>query len=283
LSRASGAAGDYLVPSDVEQQILEAARAESAIGRLAREVTSDGGSTPQVPVSTVHGTAAWVAENASVTGSDETFAQVALGAFKSTTKVIVSEELAKDARVPFDAYLASEVGQRIGTLEGAAFVTARAPANRRDWSRNVTAVTAATGSATAFKLADLVTIFKALPSQYRPRASWIINPDDFGSLASLVDTAGALVLPSLQGDPPSLFGRPVEVDANLAAPAANAKSLIFGDIATAYTIRRVAGVSVQRLEELHSDSGQLGYRARERVDGRVVLAEAARVLSHSAT
>ena len=160
---------------------------------------------------------------------------------------------------------------------------ARAPANRRDWSRNVTAVTAATGSATAFKLADLVTIFKALPSQYRPRASWIINPDDFGSLASLVDTAGALVLPSLQGDPPSLFGRPVEVDANLAAPAANAKSLIFGDIATAYTIRRVAGVSVQRLEELHSDSGQLGYRARERVDGRVVLAEAARVLSHSAT
>jgi len=79
------------------------------------------------------------------------------------------------------------------------------------------------------------------------------------------------------------LGRPVELDDNLAAPAANAKSLVFGDITAAYTVRRAAGVALQRLEELHSDSGQLGYRARERVDGRVVLADSARALAHSAT
>ena len=90
------------------------------------------------------------------------------------------------------------------------------------------------------------------------------------------------MLPSVQSESPSLFGRPVELDANLPAPA-NAKSLVFGDIATAYAIRRMGGISVQRLDELHSDTGQLGYRARERVDGRVVLADAARALAHSAT
>jgi len=167
--------------------------------------------------------------------------------------------------------------------EGAAFAVGSGSGQPQGLIPNVTAVTAATGSATTYKLADLVAVYKAVPAPYRARATWIVHPDDFANLASLADTAGGLVLPGLQSDTPSLLGRPVEIDANLAAPAANAKSLIFGDIATAYTIRRVAGVSVQRLEELHSDSGQLGYRARERVDGRVVLADAARVLAHSAT
>jgi len=58
---------------------------------------------------------------------------------------------------------------------------------------------------------------------------------------------------------------------------------VFADFEAAYTIRRVAGISVQRLEELYSDNGQLGYRAVERVDGRVTLPDAARVLAHSAT
>jgi len=91
------------------------------------------------------------------------------------------------------------------------------------------------------------------------------------------------VLPSLQSAEPSLLGRPVEIDAGLATPAASARSAVFGDFQAAYTIRRVAGISVQRLEELYSDNGQLGYRAVERVDGRVTLPDAARVLAHSAT
>ena len=111
----------------------------------------------------------------------------------------------------------------------------------------------------------------------------MFHPSAFSSLASLTDSSGGLVLPSLQSEAPSLFGRPVEVDANFPAPAATARSAVFADFQAAYTIRRVSGVSVQRLEELHSDNAQLGFRARERVDGRVVLADAARVLAHSAT
>ena len=132
------------------------------------------------------------------------------------------------------------VGQRIGTLDGAAFATGSGSGQPQGLVPNVTAVTAATGSATRYTLADIVSVYKAVPAAYRSRSTWIVHPDDFANLASLADTAGGLVLPSLQTDAPSLFGRPVELDANLAAPAANAKSLIFGDIATAYTIRRVS-------------------------------------------
>jgi HK97 family phage major capsid protein len=283
LSRASGAGGNFLVPADLEEQIVSAARAESAIARLANEFVTASGATLTIPSAPVGGTASWVAENSLATPSDPTLGEVPLGAFKSATRVVVSEELARDARVHFDAYLSDEIGRRLGVVQGAGFASGSGTGQPQGLAPTVTAVTAATGSATAYKLADLVAVYKALPPAYRLRATWIVHPDDFASLAALVDTAGALVLPSLQRAEPSLFGRPVELDAYLPAPAAGARSLVFADIKSAYAVRRVAGVSVQRLDEIYSDNGQLGYRGRERVDGRVVLADAARALAHSAT
>jgi len=283
LSRASGAAGNFLCPIDLERMILEAARAETAIGRLAREITTDSGSTIVLPVAQTHGAAAWTAEGAATTPSDETFAEVPMGAPKASTKIIASEELAQDSLANFDEYLAEEIGRRLGVIEGLSFANGSGSGQPLGLAGNVATVTAATGSSTAYRLADITSTYRALPAPYRAKATWLIHPDDYAGLASLTDSAGALVLPSLQGDAPHLFGRPVELEAYLAAPAAGAKSLIFGDVRQAYTIRRVSGISVQRLEELHSDGGQLGYRGRERVDGRVALADAARVLVHSAS
>ena len=281
LSRASGAAGNFLVPADVEDKIVSAARTQSAIARLARTVTTDSGSTLTVPVSTSHGTAAWQGENAAGTSTDDTFAEVPLGAFKASTRTIPCEELARDSRVPFD-----ELGRRLVLLESVAFAAGSGTGQPQGISvaaGAVPVVTAATGSTASFKLADIVSTYNALPAAYHATATWVFHPTTFASLASLADTAGGLVLPSLQSAEPSLLGRPVEIDAGLAAPAASARSAVFADFEAAYTIRRVAGISVQRLEELYSDNGQLGYRAVERVDARVTLPDAARVLAHSAT
>ena len=144
-------------------------------------------------------------------------------------------------------------------------------------------VTAATGSATSFKLADVRAAYDALPVAYRANASWIFSPSAFSSLASLTDSAGALVLPTLHYLEPSLFGRPVYVSPDFPAAAANARSAAFGDWNVAYTVRRVRGLGVQRLLEMHTDNGQIGERVFERVDGRPILTEAAVVLRNSAT
>jgi len=70
---------------------------------------------------------------------------------------------------------------------------------------------------------------------------------------------------------------------NLAAVGANAKSAIVGDFSKGYTIRRVNGVFMQRQNELHSDSGQVGFRSYLRLDGKVLLADALRVVAFAAT
>ncbi|MBP3672669.1 MAG: phage major capsid protein, partial [Oscillospiraceae bacterium] len=59
--------------------------------------------------------------------------------------------------------------------------------------------------------------------------------------------------------------------------AAGAKPILFGDFSS-YWIADRQGRSFQRLNELYAATGQVGFRATQRVDGRLVLAEAMRCL-----
>jgi HK97 family phage major capsid protein len=286
LSKASSAAGGYLVPTSFDDQITAARRARAVIGAVSREVVTSDGTQMLFPSTTAHGVATWTAENVAYTASDETFGQVTVGAFKGATKVIVSEELARDAAADFEGYLADELGLRIATLEETAFAVGDGtgkPLGITTSTNGVSTVTAATGSSTGFRLADVNAVWAAVPDGYKPNASWIMSPSAFRSLAVLVDTAGGLVLPTLHAAEPTLFSRPVYQSADLPAAAANARSIVVGDFRLGYLVRRVRGVAVQRQEEIHSDNGQIGFRAFERVDGRVILADALRILINSAT
>jgi hypothetical protein len=51
----------------------------------------------------------------------------------------------------------------------------------------------------------------------------------------------------------------------------------------AYGIRRVRGISMQRQDELHADTGGIGYRLYSWVDGKLLLGAAAVLRQHSAT
>jgi HK97 family phage major capsid protein len=112
LSKASGAAGAYAVPTGFYDRVIAVERFKRSIASLATEVRTDSGETIEVPLVSAHGTAAWTAENASYVPSDETFAQGSRGAFKAAAKVIVFEELIADSGFDLAAYLANELGEQ---------------------------------------------------------------------------------------------------------------------------------------------------------------------------
>ena len=285
LSKAASGGG-FLVPEDVASMVMSAARSASPIARLAQEFVTDKGGTLGVAVAATHGTASWVAESGAITPSDDTITQVNLGAFKANTKIIVSEELRDDEAVDLDRFLAVELGGRIGLLEAAAFATGDGsgkPTGAVHASSTFTVSTAPTGNVTAYSKAAILQFFLALPEAYRAEASWILHPTDFANLAALEHASGGLTFPTLQNDPPSLMGRPVFMDASLPTPAASAKSLLVGDFRLGYGVRRVSDISIKRQEELHSDSGQIGYRLFSRVDGKPLLPAAVLIGAHSAT
>jgi HK97 family phage major capsid protein len=290
LSKGTTTAGGYLVPTDFYNQLIRALRFMGSVSSLATEIVTDSGDTIQVPANTAHGTAAWLAEAGSYTPTDETFAQVSLGANKATSKIIVSEELLQDSAFDLDAFLAREFGERIGVLENTANVKGSGTGQPQgilssNTASNITTVTAATGNATAFTYSALVSAIFSLPKQYRDNAAFIVNDTSARNLYLMLDSQGRPLwnVNVATTGPDTFLGYPIYTDPDVPAPAAGNISVLFGDWKRTYMIRRVTGFGIQRQNELHSDSGQVGFRGYERVDGRVVLAAAAIALAHSAT
>jgi HK97 family phage major capsid protein len=113
------------------------------------------------------GAAAWVAESGSYTPVDATITQQNLSAFKSATKIIVSEELRADEAVQMDAWLAAELGARLGALQENAFCIGDGsgkPLGLVHASSTIPVVTASAGSTLKYTVADLLAVVKALPS-----------------------------------------------------------------------------------------------------------------------
>lgn len=285
LSRATGAAGNFLVPTDMANQIIEARRWLGTFGNLANEIVTDGGETINLPVVSAFGAAAHTAENAATSESDETFGQVALGAHKVTRKTRVSEELVQDNGFPLDQYLGRWLGESIALVEESAYISGSGTGQAQGVLPALPTYTAATGNATSFSYSELVRGMFTLPAQYEAQASWLVSRSSARNLYLMVDGQGRPLwnVNVAASAPDTFLGFPIYTHPDMPAPAASTRSIAFGDWRRAYTIRRVRGFSLQRQGELHSDNGQVGFRGLTRYDGRVTLAEAGVALVHSAT
>jgi HK97 family phage major capsid protein len=68
---------------------------------------------------------------------------------------------------------------------------------------------------------------------------------------------------------PKILDHPYIINQDMAAPAANAYSMLFGDVSN-YILRKVGTPTVLRLVERYADYLQVGLTAFFRVDGQLV-------------
>ena len=106
---------------------------------------------------------------------------------------------------------------------------------------------------------------------------------DASALRKLKDSNGQyLWQPSLQaGQPDRLLGYEIYTSPYAPTLAAGALSIAFGDFQS-YWIADRTGRTVQRLNELYSTNGQVGFVATERVDGKIILPEGIQLLKMKA-
>lgn len=217
-----------------------------------------------------------------MTESDEVFDQVSLSAFKLGTFLKISEELLQDAAFNVEAYLADEFARRIGAAEEEAFIAG-------DGRGKPTGIFAATGGApspvTTAKATDitadeLIDLHYALRAPYRKNATWLMNDATVKTVRKLKYSTGQyLWQPALTlGAPDTILGRPVATSTFVPEIKAGAKSVAFGDFSY-YWIADRQGRSFKRLNELFATSGQVGFLATQRVDGKLILPEAIQVLT----
>ena len=110
-----------------------------------------------------------------------------------------------------------------------------------------------------------------------------LRRDIIKAVRKLKDGSGQyLWQPSLTaGTPDTILGRPVRTSAYMPAIAASAKTIAFGDFSY-YWIADRQGRSFKRLNELYAANGQVGFLASQRVDGKLILSEAIKVLAQKA-
>lgn len=276
--------GGYLVPDEFERTLMEALEEENIFRTLAKVITTSSGDR-KIPVVATKGTAAWVDEEAPIPESDDTFTQVSIGAYKLATLIKVSEELLNDSVFNLESYIAKEFARRIGAKEEEAFFTG-------DGDGKPTGIFNATGgaevgvtaaSATAITADELMDLFYSLRSPYRKKAVFVTNDGTIKAIRKLKDGNGQyLWQPSIAaGQPDTILNRPVKTSAFVPTIEAAAKTIAFGDFGY-YWVADRQGRSFQRLNELFAVTGQVGFKGTQRVDGKLILSEAIKVLQQKA-
>ena len=137
---------------------------------------------------------------------------------------------------------------------------------------------------TAVTTDEVISLIYALKAPYRKNAKFLMNDATVSALRKLKDSNGQyLWQPSLQaGQPDRLLGYEIYTSPYAPTLAAGALSIAFGDFQS-YWIADRTGRTVQRLNELYSTNGQVGFVATERVDGKIILPEGIQLLKMKAS
>jgi len=276
--------GGYLVPDEFERTLIEALEEENIFRKLANVITTSTGDR-KIPVVASKGTASWVDEEGAIPDSDDSFGQVSIGAYKLGTLIKVSEELLNDSVFNLETYISKEFARRIGNKEEEAFFTG-------DASGKPTGILAATGGAqlgvttagaTAITFDEILDLFYSLKAPYRNKSVFVMNDATVKAIRKLKDGQGQyLWQPSLQaGTPDTILNRPIYTSAYVPAIASAAKTIVFGDLSY-YWVADRQGRVFKRLNELYAVTGQVGFVATQRVDGKLILPEAVKVLQQKA-
>ena len=277
LQEGVDADGGYLVPEEYDHRLIDTLSEENIMRRLATTITTSG--EHKINIAATKPAASWIEEGGALTFGDATFSQILLDAHKLHVAIKVTEELLYDNAFNLEGYILDQFGKALGNAEEDAFLNG-------DGTGKPLGLFSATGGGTvagtltaAIKSDDMLDLVYALKRPYRKKASFIMNDKTLSSLRKLKDNNGAYIWqPSYQaGEPDRVLGYAVHTSAYAPEDA-----IAFGDYKY-YNIGDRGTRSFSELRELFAGNGMIGYVAKERVDGKLILPEAVQILKLKAS
>lgn len=243
--------GGFLIPFELDPTIiLTNAGSTNPLLQIAnvKTVTTD----VWHGVSSAGVVAEWLAEAAEASDASPALAEPSIPNHKASAFVPFSVELAGDATA-----LLNEVSRLMNDgltqLLNVAFTTGSGSGNP---TGIVTALTGGssvvnTGTNDTIASADIYNVQSSLGARYQANARWVANLGILNTLRQFETTAGALMFPSLQNDPPTLLGRPVHELSNMGGITAGQSNpvAVYGDWSNFVITQRV-GSSLELIPHL---------------------------------
>jgi HK97 family phage major capsid protein len=291
LTIADSTHAGVLAPLEYVNQIIKMATLQNPVRQLAT-VRQTSAFEIQIPTETAIGAAAWVAESAEKTETTGlTYALITIIPQEMYILYKATQKMLEDSAFNLEAEIASAIGRGFGLLEGTAFYGGNGTTTG---PKGIVIDATVAADANPLNTHDTLTFDDFLETQYLlaspyvPNASWILNRGTMGSILALksATTNMYLVQPNLlQGQPATILGSPVYEWADIPIWAAVASQYIamYGDFRRGYCVVDRVDISIQRLVEKYAEFGMVGFLARKRVGGGVILPEAIQLLKNTAS
>lgn len=294
MSTTTPSEGGYTVPTEVAKKIVESLKNYGGLRNHAEVIVTSSGNPLSYP--TTDGTAEegeLLAENATSSNDDIEFSTFSLNVFKYGSKdVAVPIELLMDSVIDVEALVSRRLVERIGRITNKHFTIGVGT------TQPMGIVTAsgvgkvgATGTTLTVGYDDLVDVLESVDQAYLDSGNckWMFSQTVRKLLRKLKDTANRPIwTPGYEygiskGVPDQLLGHDVAINNQMAVPAANAKSIIFGDLSK-YKIRDALNIQMMRFtDSAYARKGQVGFLAFLRSGGGLSDVAAVKHFQHSAT
>ena len=272
LQEGVDADGGYLVPEEYDHRLIDVLTEENIMRGIATKITTSG--EHKINIAATKPAAAWIEEGEALSFGDATFEQKILDAHKLHVAIKITDELLYDNAFGLENYIITEFGKALANAEEDAFLNGDGvgkPTGIFDKTKGGESIGTLTA---ALKSDDILDLIYKLKRPYRKNASFIMNDATLAQIRKLKDNNGQyLWQPSYQAnEPDKILGYNIRTSA-----FAPTDAIAFGDYKY-YNIGDRGSRSFKQLNELFAGNGMIGYVAKERVDGLLILPEAVKIL-----
>ncbi len=305
LTEGQDTGGGFLVPPDVQAEMLARTAQRAVIRSMARVVTTsrDKVQWPRVQARSTQGSifssgfvGGWVGETPAFSETDPAFGMFDISLKKIRVATKLSNDFISDAASNILAFLAENGAENMALVEDDGFITGVGDALNPlgllesgitsadiegsvadTISNNAVEALAETGSAPKITALSFL-----LPSQYAERASWLMARATEGELRKFNDGNGRPLWPAaaaagmVQGSPRMFLDSPVKNSEFMPTEGANNKILLYGDFDN-YIIAQRAQITTVLLRERFADTDQTGIILFQRVGGALWNEDAFRI------
>ncbi|AJR25865.1 MULTISPECIES: phage major capsid protein [Sphingobium] len=298
FSGASGAAGGYAVPREIDQIIGATLKAISPIRSIANVVrTGTAGYRKLVTSGGI--VSGWASETgARAETATPSFNEIVPPSGELYANPAASQAMLDDAQFDVEGWLAGEIAREFAAAEGAAFVNGNGTNKPKGFLTYTTTNEAdsvrafgslqyvASGASGAFAASGqdrLIDLVQALRAPYRQGACFVMNSATLSVIRKMKTSDGAFIWqPSLSaGQPATLLGYPVVEAEDMPDIAAGSLSIAFGNFQAGYVISERSETSI--LRDPFSNKPFVHFYAVKRIGGAVANSEAIKLMKFAAS
>jgi HK97 family phage major capsid protein len=283
MSTTTTTEGGFTVATEYQKSLEIAMKAFGGMREVSHAIRTATGASMNFP--TTDPTAEIgeiVGQNVAVSGQDTVFGNLSLDVYKySSKKIALPFELVQDSFIDIESYIQGLLAMRLGRIQNTHFTGGSGVGQPRG------IVTAAStgkigvvGQTLTVVYDDLVDLEHSIDPAYRGQSGvgYMMHDTSVKVIRKIKDGQGRpIFVPGYEADaminggaPDRLMGRPIYINQDMPVMAANAKSILFGQMSK-YVIRDVMDLTLFRMtDSAFTLNGQVGFVGFLRTGGNLI-------------